>query len=60
MIRGNKQFSLSITTPIPEAKCNVKLKDDQIKPLNTETLHRTGNVYSLNYTTPNLLTAIAV
>lgn len=60
MILEHKQISLSITTPKPRAKCNVKLKDYQIKPLNTETLHKTANVCSFNYTTPNLLTTTAV
>jgi hypothetical protein len=60
MIREHIQISLSITTPTPRAKCNEKLKDYQIKPLNTETLHKTANVCSLNYKTLNLLTATAI
>jgi len=31
----------------------------RVKPLNTETLHKPAYVCSINYITPNLLTAIA-
>ena len=48
MIREHKQISLSIKTPKPRAKCNVNLGVYQIKPPNTEKLHKTANVCSLN------------